>query len=120
VADAPITWAIHVPDTDFVLRMEDLTLDDVEAVETRTGRSWLTINPAMAADFRALFALAHIKAGIDDTETAKRLSTYDAPTLLGALEFLPATRPAAAVTGGTGDGAGEAEDPTPASSPPAS
>lgn len=112
---AQMQWEIRPPGTDLMVRTDDFTLDEIEALEDKTGTPWLMLSPTKFRDARAMLALAYMRAGLDDGETAERMAALDLGDIDGVFTLVPPRqRPSRgqvrAIHGG------RSEDPTSASS----
>src|SRR4051812_19673961 len=60
-----------------VLNTEDLTLDELGAIEEATGVPWITINPVTSIPVaKALLAMCLIKGGVSDEVAREKVGQY--------------------------------------------
>lgn len=74
-----------------VLNTEDLTLDELEAIETATSVPWITFNPVTSVPVaKALLALCLVKSGLSDDVAREKVGQYRVRDLKDVFELVDA------------------------------
>lgn len=67
-----MAWKIRLDEVEF--SSDDLTLEELEAVEETSGEPWSMLNPVRSVkSAKALLAVALMRAGVPDEEIGQRL-----------------------------------------------
>jgi hypothetical protein len=104
-------WEIKVPDSDFRMTTDDLTVDEIESCEEQTQVPWLLMDPSNFKVARAYLAVALIRMGLSDDEAVARIKSWHLADLNGVFTLLPPRK-----TTKPGKAEGAAVPPTSASS----
>lgn len=90
-------WEIRVPGTDYLMRTDDFTLDEIESIEDQTQVPWLALSPTQWKVARAMLVVAMIRSGIPDDEIGDLLKGWRIGDIDGVFTLIP-PRKLAAVT----------------------
>ena len=88
-----MAYKVTVPNNGGSFFVDDLTLDEVCAVEDETGETWLRMNPARSARQSRAILVQFVARKMGEDEARKVVGAFPVKDVAGAIERVDDDRP---------------------------
>lgn len=88
-----MAYKVTVPNGGGSFFVDDLTLDEVCAVEEETGETWLRMNPARSARQARSILVRFAARTLGDKEARRQVGSLSVRDVVGAIEVVEDDRP---------------------------